>query len=146
MPAGDRVFDDLFGGVDVLKAFNGGGAGFFEVFVVVEMLFDLIEELFGEVGEGLDGIAGMAVVDGDGDDFVVNFAVVDKFHDADDTSGSVDAGGEGVVSEEEDVEFVAVLIEGLGDEAVVAGFGVNHGFDAVKHEAGAVAVPFDFLV
>ena len=91
--ADDGVLDDLFCGLDVGEFPNLGCSRFFEVFVVVEVEADLFDELFWQVFEGLIFVAVVAVVFGDDDDFIVDFAAVDEFHDAEDASFEPDAGG-----------------------------------------------------
>ena len=145
-PASDSVLDDLFGFVDTVKTADFGGAGLFEVFVVVEMELDLFDEFLGEVVEGFVDVAVVAVVGGDGDDFVVDFAVVREFHDAEDAGFDDEAHWEWVVGDEEDVEFVAVFVESLRDEAVVGGLGEDFVFDAVECEIADFAVPFDLVI
>ena len=144
--AGDGVGDDLFRSFDVGEFFDFGGAWLLQVFIVVKVEADLFDELFWQVFEGLVFVAVVAVVFGNDDDFVVDFAAVNEFHDAEDAGFEPDAGRERLVGDDEGVEFVAVFVDGLWDEAVVAGFGEGDGFNAVEHEAGVVAVPFNFVV
>ena len=144
--AGDGVSDDFFRGLDVGEFFDFCGARFLQIFVVVEVEFNLFDELFWQIFEGLVFVTVVAVVRGDDDDFVVNFAAVDEFHDAEDASFEPDAGGQRLVGDDEGVEFVAVFVDGLRDEAVVAGLGEGDRFDAIEREASVFAVPFDFVV
>lgn len=45
----DRSGDDLLGGSEAFERFDFGGAGFLEVFVMIEMKFDLLDGLFREI-------------------------------------------------------------------------------------------------
>ena len=113
---------------------------------MVEVEFNLLDGLLWEVFEFLVFVAVVAVVLWNADDLVVNFAAVDKLHDAEDASFHPDAGSERLVGNHENIEFVAVLIESLRNETIIAGLSESHWFDAVKHEASVFAVPFDFVV
>ena len=144
--AGDRSGDDFLCSGDVGEFFDFGGAGFFEVFVVVEVEFNLFDELFWQVFECLVFVAVVAVVFGNDDDFVVDFAAVDEFHDAKNAGFEPNTGGQRLVGNDEGVKFVAVFVNRLRDEAVVARLREGDGLDAVEHEAGVFAVPFNFVV
>ena len=52
----------------------------------------------------------VAIVGGDGDDFVVDFVAVHKLHHAEDAGSGVNAGGERLVGDEKDIQFVAIFI------------------------------------
>ena len=142
----DGGCNNLLGGGEAFERFDLGATGFLQILVVVEVEFDLLDSLLGEVFQLLVFVAVVAIVFGNADDFVIDFAVVDEFHDAEDASFHPDAGSERLVGNHEDIEFVAVLIESLWDEAVVAGLRESHGFDAVEHKTSVFAVPFDFVV
>ena len=113
---------------------------------MVEVEADLFDELFWQVFESLVFVAVVAVVFGDDDDFVVYFAAVDEFHDAEDAGLEPDASHERLVGDDESVEFIAVFVDSLWDEAVVARLCEGDWFNAVEHEASVFAVPFDFVV
>ena len=113
---------------------------------MVEVEFDLLDGLLWKVFEFLIFIAVIAVVLWDADDFVVNFAAVDKFHDAENSGFHPDAGSERLVGNHENIEFVAVLVESLRNETIITGLRESHGFDAVEHKTSVLAVPFDFVV
>ena len=113
---------------------------------MVEVELDLLDSLGWQIFEFLIHVAIIAVVCRNADNFVVNFAVVDKLHNAEDASFHPNAGGERLVGNHKNVKFVAILVEGLGDEAVVAGLRKGDRFDAVKHEASVLAIPFNFVI
>ena len=113
---------------------------------MVEVEFDLLDGLLWKIFEFLIFIAVIAVVCGNADDFVVNFAAVDEFHDAEDFGLHPNPGGERLVSNHENIEFVAVLIESLRNETIITGLGESDWLDTVKHEASVFAVPFDFMI
>lgn len=106
----DGFLNNRFGFVDTLETFDFGGAWFFEVLVVVEVVFDLLERLLGQIFERFVGIAIVAVIFGDTDDLVVDFIAVDEFHDAEDFGLHPDAGSERLVGNHEDVKLVAVFV------------------------------------
>lgn len=113
---------------------------------MIEMLFNLVEELFWKVFKGVNCVTGVAVVGNNSHDFVVNFAIVNKFHNAENFGGSVDAGSKRLVGDKKYIKFVAIFVEGLRNETIIAGFSINDGFDAVKHKTGIFAVPFNFMI
>ena len=113
---------------------------------MVEVKFDLFDELRGQVGKGLDGVAGLAVVGGDADDFVIDFAVIDEFHHADDARFEIDAGRQRGVGDDERVQLVAVFVQRLRDEAVVGRLGEDERLNAVQHQGAHFALPLDFVV
>ena len=113
---------------------------------MVEVELDLLDQLLRQISKGFVGVAVVTVVGGDADDFVVHFAVIDKLHHTDDARFQEDACRQGLFGNQQYVQFVAILVQGLRDEAVVGRFGENRGFDAVKLECAEAAVPFDFVV
>ena len=126
--------------------FHFGRAWFFQVFVVVEVELDLLDQLLRQVGQTVVSVAGVAVVGGNDHDFVVHFAVVDKFHHADDFGFKENARRQRGVGDDERVQLVAVFVQRLRDEAVVGRLGKGQRLDAVKLHHGQFAVPFDFVV
>ena len=110
------------------------------------MEFDLFDELRRQVGQRFDGVAGLAVIGGNADDFVIDFAVIDEFHHANDARLQVHAGRQRGVGDDERVQFVTVFVERLWDEAVVGGLGEDERLDAVKHQRADFAFPLDFVV
>ena len=146
VPAVDRIFDDLFRFVETSEFLDFGCARLLEILVVVEVEVDLLDEALRQVFEGLVLVAVVAVVGRNGNDFVIDFAVVDEFHDAEDASDGIDAGRERLVSNQENVELIAVFVQSLRDEAVVGRFCESNRLDAVEHEASVLAIPFDFVV
>jgi len=94
VPASNGVFDDLLGFVEAKEAFYHRGAWFFEVFVVVEVKLDLLNQLSGQIFQSLNGVAVVAVISWHSNDFVVNFVVIDKFHHTEHTSWDINAGGQ----------------------------------------------------
>ena len=89
--------DNFLGGGETFERFDFGATGFFQIFVMIEVKLDLLDGLLGEIFQLLVFVAVVAIVFGDADDFVINFAVVDEFHDAEDASFHPDAGGERLV-------------------------------------------------
>ena len=99
----------------------------------------------GEVPDVL--VAGVALADAE--DLFVAEALVEHFEDADGADFHDAAGEAGGVDEDEDVERVAVVAEGAGDEAVVAGVvdgGVEIAIEAEDVELFVVLVLVDSLV
>ena len=78
-------------------------------------------------------LAGVGVAERDGEDLLVGLAAVDEVEEADGT-GLDEASGEGRDrAQHEDVERVAVIAQGAGDEAVVTGIvdgAVEHAVEA----------------
>lgn len=146
VPALDSIGDNLFGRIEPLEALDHGRARFFEVFVMIEMELDLFDELSGQIFERLNSVAVIAVVGRNGDNLVVDFIAVDEFHNTKNTGFSIDAGGEGLIGDHEDVEFVAIFVESLRDEAIIGRLGKGHWFNAVEHKTSVFAVPLDFVV
>ena len=72
-PAGLRFADDGFGFFNVAPVFHFGRARFFQVFVVVEVELDLFDQLLRQIGQSFVGVAVVAVVGRNADDFVVHF-------------------------------------------------------------------------
>lgn len=113
---------------------------------MVEVELDLFDELLRQIGQSFVGVAVIAVVGRYADDFVVHFAVVDEFHHADNARFQEYAGCQRLFGNEQHVQFIAVFVQSLGDEAVVGRFGEDGGFDAVELECGEFAAPLDFVV
>jgi len=90
-------------------------------------------------------LAVMTVVHRHTDDLVIVLAVILKVDHADDPSLLDDeTHRQGLARDHENVELVAVLVEGLGDKSVAGGFGKYTRFHAVEREDFFVAAPFDF--
>lgn len=70
---------------------------------MIEVIFDLLEGLSWEVFELIIGIAVVAVIFWDADDFIIDFAVINEFHDAEDFGFHPDAGSERLVGNHEDI-------------------------------------------
>ena len=64
---------------------------------MIEVILDLLQGLGGKVFEFVVDITVVAVVFWDADDFVIDFAVVDEFHNTEDFGFHPDAGGERLV-------------------------------------------------
>lgn len=146
VPALDGFFDDVFGFVEAGEFFNFGGAWFFQIFVMIEVEFDLLNKLLWQIFESLIFVAVVSVVFWDADNLVIDFVRINKFHDAEDASFHPDAGSERLVSNHEDIELVAIFIDGLRNEAIIARLGKSHRFDAVEHETSVFAVPFNLVI
>ena len=113
---------------------------------MVKVELDLFQSLLWQIFERVVAVSVVAVVGWDADDFIINFAAVDEFHNAKDFGFHPNAGGERLVGNHENVEFVAVFIDSLWNKTVVAWFGKSHWLNAVEHKASVLAIPFDFMI
>ena len=113
-------FEDLVAGEGgVAPAFDFDALAF-EVLVDGEEVGDLLEHVGVDLGEVPDVfVAGVALADAE--NLLVAEALVEHLEDADGADLHDAAGEAGGVDEDEAVEGVAVVAEGAGDEAVVAG-------------------------
>ena len=109
------------------------------------MKFNLLDQLRRQIGQGIVGIAAVAVVGGHAHDFVVHFAIVHKFHHADHFGFEKNAGGQRLLGNQQHIQLVAVFIQRLRDKAVVGGLGENGRLHAVELESRQFAVPLDFV-
>jgi hypothetical protein len=121
------VVDEVLLGFGDLGAGKGGVAPAldfdalaFEVLVDGEEVGDLAEHVGVDLGEVPDVLVAR-IVFADAEDLLVAEALVEHLENADGTYLHDAAGEAGSVDEDEDVEGVAVVGEGAGDEAVVAG-------------------------
>ena len=120
----------------------------FEAVVVDEEVFELLDELFREVVEFFD--VGVHVVGlGDGDEAVVAdaFFAVDLLaaDDADEARGDEAARESGLVHEKENVDGIAVVGEGAGEEAEVVGKDHAGGESVFEGEDFLVGVEAEFV-
>ena len=111
---------------------------FFQVFVVVEVELDLFDQLLRQIGQSFVGVAVVAVIGWNADDFVVYFAVVNEFHHADNACFQENTGCQRLLGNQQYVQFVAVFVQSLRNEAVVGRFGENCRFNAVELEAASL--------
>src|ERR1700733_3547511 len=120
----------------------------FEPVIVDKEIFELLDEVFGEIVEFLD--VGVHVVGlGDGDEAVVADALlaVDLFAaDNTDKAGADETAGEGgFVHEKEDVDGIAVVGESAGEETEVVGEGHAGGENLLEREDLLVGVEAIFV-
>jgi hypothetical protein len=120
------VVDEVLLGFGDLGASKGGvtlalnfDALAFEVLVDGEEVGDLAEHVGVDLGE-VPNVLVARVVFADAENLLVAEALVEHLQNADGTDLHDTAGKAGSVDEDEDVEGVAVVGEGAGDEAVVS--------------------------
>ncbi len=121
------VFDEALLGFEDLGAGEGGVAPAldfdalaFEVLVDGEEVRDLPEHVGVDLGEVPDVFVARVAL-ADAEDFFVAEALVEHLEEADGADLHDAAGEAGRVDQNEDVEWVAVIGQSAGDEAVVAG-------------------------
>ena len=146
VPTLNRSFDNLLSLLGIEETLYMSRARFLEILVVVEVEFDLLEPALWQIFESLNGIAIVAIVIDNRDNLVVNFPVVLELHYAENTSSEVNTGRKWLIGHNEHIELIAVLIERLWDEAVVARLCKCDWLNAVEHKASALAVPFNLMI
>ena len=77
---------------------------------MVEVELDLFDQLLRQICQSFVGVAIVTVVGRNADDFVVNFAVVNEFHHADNARFQEYAGCQRLFGNEQHVQFVAVFV------------------------------------
>jgi hypothetical protein len=148
------VDEALLGFEDLVTGEGGVAPAFdfdtlaFEVLVDGEEVSDLLEHVGVDLGEVPDVfVAGVVLADAE--DLLIAEALVEHLEDADGADLHDATGEAGGVDEDEAVEGVAVVAEGAGDEAVVAGIvdgGVEVAIEAEDVELFVVLVFVDALV
>lgn len=121
------VIDEALLGFEHLAACEGGiapafdfDALAFEVFIDGEKVGDLLEHVGIDLGEVPDVLVARVAL-ADAEDFLVAEALIEHFEESDGTDFHNASGEAGGVDEDQAVEGIAVVAEGAGDEAVVAG-------------------------
>jgi hypothetical protein len=149
------IFDEALLSFEDLVAGEGGVAPAFdfdalpfEIFIDGEEMGDLAQHVGIDLGEVPDVfVAGVVLADAE--DLLVAEALVEHLEDTDGADLHDAAGEAGGVDEDETVEWVAVVTEGAGDEAVVAGIvdgGVEVAVETEDVELFVVLVLVDTLV
>lgn len=151
----DLVVEEALLGFEDLVAGEGGVAPAFdfdalafEVLVDGEEVGDLLEHVGVDLGEIPDILVARVVL-ADAEDLLVAEALVEHLEDTDGADLHDAAGEAGSVDEDEAVEGIAVVAEGAGDEAVVAGVvdgGVEVAVETEDVELLVVLVLVDTLV
>jgi hypothetical protein len=151
----DLVVEEALLGFEDLVAGEGGVAPAFdfdtlafEVFVDGEEVGDLLEHVGVDLGEVPDVLVA-GVVLSDAENLLVAEALVEHLEDADGADLHDATGEAGSVDEHEAIEGIAVVAEGAGDEAVVAGIvdgGVEIAVETEDVELFVVLVFVDTLV
>jgi hypothetical protein len=151
----DLVVEEALLGFEDLVASKGGVAPAldfdtlaFEVLVDGEEVGDLLEHMRVDLGEVPDVLVA-GVVLSDAENLLIAEALVEHLENTDGPDLHDAAGEAGSVDEDEAVEGVAVVAEGAGDEAIVAGVvdgGVEITIEAEDVEIFVVLVFVDTLV
>ncbi len=140
---GEGVLNDGVGVIDGEDVIDDD-AFVFEGFVIFEEAFEDGQLVRGELVDVMVAVE-LGVIDVDGDDFVIHLVLVFHGHQADGAGGDEAEGGDGFGTEDEDVEGVAIVGEGLGDEAVVGGVVDGGVQDAVELEEAGFFVELVFV-
>lgn len=115
-----------------------------EGFVGTEEVLDFLEVVRGEVVDGVDVVVA-GVADVDSKDFDIGHTAVNHIHTANDAAVDIAAWEGGGGGEDEDIEGVAIGVEGVFDEAVFSGV-VDRGVeDAIQLDMAGFAVDFVFI-
>ena len=105
-----------------------GGLFVFERLIYLEEVHHFLENVLGQLVDVVIGVVG-GILEGDGDDLLVEGAAVDHLDDPDGIAVHEGHGIDGLVAEDEDVQGVAVVCERARDEPVVGGIdrgGIEH--------------------
>ena len=122
-----------------------GRAGLFQVFVMIEMEFDLFDQLRRQIGQCFDFIARIAVVRRHHHHFVIHLAVIDKLHNANNARLHINTGRQRIFGDNQSIQLIAVLVQCLRNETVIGGFCENLRLNAVQLHHRQFSVPFDFV-
>ena len=115
------------------------------MFVEFEVVFYFLGSMLSEIGKGIDMVHTFVIRE-DGDDLVIAFSTIFKFHHTDDTSFDETSWDERLSDiRYHEVEHVVVLVPCLWDEAVCDRVGKRRISDTVEFELACLGDEFVFI-
>ena len=113
---------------------------------MIEVEFNLLNQAFRQIFERFNRVTIITVISDYGDNLIVNFTIVDEFHDTENFRLGINTGRKWLVGNQQNVKLIAILIQSLRNKAIVARLRKSNRLNPVEHEASIFAVPLDFVV